>query len=166
MQSSSTPPRTRRETREAAGGCRVAFPRASLRVYGHSFRNVVEQRRESLLLERASVVQVWMHLTRVIFLLGAGATRGLAREALRRTIPECFRSGAAGSHQSDSAPLTKQKESGRPSIPDGLAAAPNRQVARTPLSRRPRLQELAARATRHATSVNCRRSRGRPVNFQ
>jgi hypothetical protein len=42
MQFSPTPPRTRRETRGAAGGCRVAFPRASLRVYGHSFRNVVE----------------------------------------------------------------------------------------------------------------------------
>jgi hypothetical protein len=55
-----------------------------------------------------------MHLTWVIFLLGAGATRGLAREALRRTIPECFRLGAAGSLQSDSAPsLSKRSPGGR-----------------------------------------------------
>jgi hypothetical protein len=104
-----------------------------------------------------------MHLARVIFFLGGRRDEGSRPGSPAANIPECFRLGAAGSLQIVPTPagLVEHREPERPSVPDGLAAAPNRQVARTPQNRRPPWRGLAARHAEleRQSAINKRRPR-------
>ena len=63
-------------------------------------------------------VPVWIPLAAVIFLLGAGATRGLAREALRQQFPSVSACARLAPNSYRAAPgVEEQREPERPPTP-------------------------------------------------